>query len=83
MVLAFEVALPNGVQVCTVTLKSAPTTATADARLRQLLDEYSDIFEPGKGTIRGQEAVVHIDPTAKPRAFPPRFQGQYQSSYYD
>jgi hypothetical protein len=41
-VLAFEVALPNGVQVCTVTLKSTPTTATADVRLRQLLDEYSN-----------------------------------------
>ena len=25
----------------------------------------------GQGTIRGQEAVVHIDPATKPRAFPP------------
>jgi hypothetical protein len=71
-VLAFEVALPNGIQVCTVTQKSTPTTATADVRLRQLLDEYADTFEQGKGTIRGQEAVVHIDPTAKLRAFPSR-----------
>jgi hypothetical protein len=41
-------------------------------RLQQLLDEYSDLFKAGHGTIRGQEAIVNIDPKAKPKAFPPR-----------
>ncbi len=43
-----------------------------EPKLQQLLDEYADIFKAEKGTIRGQEAVVHIDPAVKPRAFPPR-----------
>jgi transposase InsO family protein len=52
-------------------VRTVPLSTADDAKLRQLLAEYSDIFQPGQGTIKGQEAVVHIDPTAKPRAFPP------------
>lgn len=91
--LAFDVALPEGVEVRAVT--SAPpttttrTTATSSEqtggpavevsltksvkdKLQQLLSEYSDIFTPGQGKITCQEAVVHINPAAKPRAFPAR-----------
>lgn len=47
-------------------------TPARNAKLQQLLDEYSDIFKAGRGLIRGQElAVAHIDPAAKLRAFPP------------
>ncbi len=58
--------------VTTTTTDTVPLSLTDNAKLQQLLAEYSDIFQPGQGTIKGQEAVVHIDPTAKPRAFPPR-----------
>ena len=48
------------------------TMPSTNKRLQQLLDEYADIFKPGHGTIRGQEAVVHIYPKARPGAFPAR-----------
>lgn len=84
--LAFDIPLPAGVEVRAVTSSaaaqpsSAATTpaimtsvpASADSRLRQLLEEYADIFQPGHGTIQCQQAVVHIDPAAQPKAFPAR-----------
>jgi transposase InsO family protein len=84
--LAFEVALPAGVEVRAVTSSVAtqPSTteklpevvtslpAATDSRLRQLLEEYADIFQSGHGTIKCQQAVVHIDPTARPKAFAAR-----------
>ena len=82
---AFHLPLPKGVQVCairtstesatpptTVTSPTAQQPSSGNQQLQQLLDEYSDIFQPGHGTIRGQEAVVNIDPSARPRAFPAR-----------
>ena len=53
------------------TSSTSTTTLTPpiDSRFQQLLDEYADIFSPGHGIIRGQEAVVHIDPNARPKAF--------------
>ena len=53
------------------TSSTSTTTLTPpiDGRFLQLLDEYADIFSPGHGIIRGQEAVVHIDPNARPKAF--------------
>ena len=76
-VLAFDMALPEGVKVCTVSPYMKPlqperpptmptpkpgrasTSATTqrspstNKRLKQLLDEYADIFKPGHDTIRG------------------------------
>jgi transposase InsO family protein len=89
--LAFDVALPEGVSVCSVTSATAATqhpTSTSpsfteqpqpplpsqsiETRLQQLLTEYADIFKSGHGRIRCQEAVVHIDPNARPKAFAAR-----------
>ena len=84
--LAFEIALPAGVEVRAVTSSVAtqPSTteklpevvtsfpAVTDSRLRQLLEEYNDIFQSGHGTIKCQQAVVHIDPTARPKVFAAR-----------
>jgi hypothetical protein len=59
----------------TTVTSSSPTPqqlSSGNQQLQKLLNEYSDIFQPGHGTIRGQEAVVNIDPSARPKAFPAR-----------
>jgi transposase InsO family protein len=82
--LAFGIELPVGVTVRSVeastvqsssslTATSSPlSTACNDPSLRQLLDEYADVFSPGLGLVHCQEAVVHMDPAAQPRAFSAR-----------
>jgi hypothetical protein len=78
--MAFNLPLPEGVHICALKKTSAtnpsvpstvPTSVTS-SQLQQLLEEYDDVFQPGQGTIRGQEAVVNISPDARPTAFPPR-----------
>ena len=40
--------------------------------LKSLLDEFSDVFAPGVGTIKGFEAKLHIPKEAHPKFFKPR-----------
>ena len=44
----------------------------AELELRNLLEEFSDLFAETNGTIRGHEAVVHMTEGAKPKRFAPR-----------
>ena len=70
--LAFGVALPDGVTVHAVSRPAEALSTTVQQRLRKLLNEYADVFSSELGRIRCQEAVVNIDPDARPKAFAAR-----------
>ena len=40
--------------------------------LQEVLDRHQPVFQPGLGKMRGFEAKLYVDPTAKPRYYRPR-----------
>jgi len=40
--------------------------------LQQVLDHHQPVFQPGLGKMRGFEAKLYVDPTAKPHYYRPR-----------
>ena len=42
-------------------------TVTMEAKLNDLLDRHSTLFQPGLGTLKDYKAKIYVDPQAKPK----------------
>ncbi|XP_054277232.1 uncharacterized protein K02A2.6-like [Macrosteles quadrilineatus] len=69
-VLSFDLALPPGARVCTVTTESKGQKDTT--AVKKLLGKYPEIFSDKLGIFAGEKVVITLAPEAIPKAFKPR-----------
>ncbi|XP_054260519.1 uncharacterized protein K02A2.6-like [Macrosteles quadrilineatus] len=72
-VLKFNLPLPPGAEVCTVTRQPNNTTCVNSIDLvRQIVTDFPEVFHPSQGTIKNSNVVFHLTQDAVPVISKPR-----------